>query len=280
MVSRLLLAFALLPCLWTCAPTTKLPDTASEVLILGDSQISFGAGAAYTKFFSDIGSACPNLPAAFHKAKSAAIGVRSTALHHWTSRATADRAPICDIDPTYGVNAGAYGVTSPGRSYVQIGQDSAYPFCPAQRTSLQAVFDAPAFDPDLIVLSFLGNAIDRWQNPATARADWTATTAQLPNQVACIVMTSIPHFEAATNAKRRRAQNNLGQAVKDEDRCAFVPGLTPATLAAYEGNPTQYRTDSDGRVTDPGHPTEMSAARFIALQTPTLCAALAQVLPD
>jgi hypothetical protein len=243
--------------------------------MLGDSQISYGAGAAYTAFFNALDTNCPGLP----PAKSAAIGVRSTALHHWTARSGAPRGTICDVDAKYGVNAGAYGVTSPGRTYVQIGQNTAYPFCPKGRSPLEAVFNSPRYDPDLVVLSFLGNATDRWQSAAKARADWRATAAQLPSNTPCLVMTTIPAFEAAENARRLAAQSNLAAAVTAADRCTFVPGFNPQTIAAIQGKSDNFRTDAAGTVTDPRHPTSASAARFIKLQTPALCAALRDLLP-
>ncbi|QUJ75200.1 SGNH/GDSL hydrolase family protein [Sulfitobacter albidus] len=266
------------------APPAPVPIAAAqgptEILVLGDSQISFGAGGAYTRFFGALGANCAGLPPRYARAKAAAIGVRSSALHHWTAADGPARGTVCDVDPTFGVNAGAYGVTSPGRSYVQIGTDPAYPFCPTGRSPLQAVFDAPAHDPDLVVLAFLGNGAARWQSPATARADWAAARAQLPADVACLVMTTIPAYVPADNRRRAVAQGHLGDAVRASGRCAFVPGLTDTTLGAFENNPAHFRTDAAGTVTDPRHPTARSAARFFELQTPALCAALARALPN
>lgn len=294
MLRRSILFAAVLLMSASCTPTVQTAPPAPEVepaktavhlpsssakarvLILGDSQISFGAGAPYTAFFRSIGSACDGVPDRFRTTSASAIGVRSTALHHWTS--TSDRGPICDIDQRFGVNAGAYGVTSKDRSYVQIGQDPAYPLCPAARTSLTAALDTYA--PDLIVLSFLGNAVDRWSSAATARADWAAIAAELPDDVACIAMTTIPSYDRTINAKRSAAQTNLEAAVTGNGRCAFVPGYTPRTVATFEGNASHFRTNSDGVVTDPGHPSEASAGRFVTLQTPALCAAAASVLTD
>ena len=282
MMTRTILACAAVLTAISCTagtpPLQPVAEGKGKVLILGDSQISFGAGAPYAAFFANLGSNCPDIPDTFQQAKASAIGVRSTALHHWTSKS--NRAPICDIDKKYGVNAGAYGVTSAKRTYVQIGQNRNYPFCPKNRSSLQAVFDAPAHDPDLIVLSFLGNAVDRWQSPETAREDWAATARQLPPEVACIAMTTIPSYDAKINAKRQIGQANLARAVNESGRCAFVPGFTPRTIAAFEGNAKHFRTNASGRVIDPGHPSEASAGKFVKLQTPALCAALTRVLPD
>jgi hypothetical protein len=252
----------------------------AKVLVLGDSQISFGAGGAYTAFFGNLARNCGAVPQGYASADAAAIGVRSTALHHWTSRNQPDRGTICDVDPTYGVNAGSYGVTSAGRSYVQIGADPNYPFCPPNKSPLEAVFDVPALTPDLIVLTVLGNATDRWQTGTTARSDWQAAATQLPAGKPCIVMTTIPTYEKDENDRRARAQANLARAVDGSGNCAFVPGITSATRQAIEGNAEFFRTDSTGTVTDSRHPTAASAARFMQIQTPALCAALTQVIPN
>ena len=250
----------------------------AEILMLGDSQISFGAGRAYRAFLSDLGSACAGLPDAFHRADAAAIGVRSSALQHWTTTRADARGVICDKDTKHGVNAGSYGVSGTGLSYVQIGADPKYPFCPAGRSALQAVFDAPAYDPDLLVLSFLGNATARLQSAATARADWAAAQAQIPDGVACMVMTTIPSFETGENTRRQRAQDNLAAAVTAGGRCSFMAGFTPATRAAFEGNKAMFRTNDAGDVIDTRHPTASSAQRFVDLQKPAFCAAIAQAL--
>jgi hypothetical protein len=256
------------------APKPTIPSGIKSILILGDSQISFGAGAPYTAFFGDLAQAC----GISHRTTAQAIGVRSTSLHNWTARTGAARGTICDVDLTYGVNAGAYGVTSAGRTYVQIGQDPAYPFCPAGRSALEAA--TTTMNPDLVILSFLGNATDRWQSAATAQSDWRTAAAQLPENIPCLVMTTIPAFDAAENARRLSAQTNLERAVTQNARCGFVSGLTPQTIAAIQGKPDNFRTNSAGKVTDPRHPTETSASRFIKLQTPALCAALRSLLPQ
>ena len=250
----------------------------AEILVLGDSQISFGAGGAYTAYFGDLAQKCGAVPPGFARADAAAIGVRSTALHHWTARNEPTRGTICDVDPNFGVNAGSYGVTSANRSYVQIGADPDYPFCPVGKSPLEAVFDTHKFDPDLVVLAFLGNAAGRWQSATSARNDWQTAAAQLPAGMPCIVMTTIPSYETGENDRRTRAQANLAAAVSDTGNCAFVPGFTTATRQAIEGNTAFFRTDAAGKVTDPRHPTAASAARFIDIQTPALCAALTQVL--
>lgn len=259
-------------------PTARLPVGKAEILMLGDSQISFGAGGAYRSFLSELGSSCPDLPGAYAQADAAAIGVRSSALQHWTTTRSDERGVICEVDARFGVNAGSYGVSSSGLSYVQIGADPKYPFCPAGRSALQAVFDTADYDPDLLILSFLGNATDRLQSRSTARADWQRAQAQIPAGVACVVMTTIPSFERGENDRRFRAQDNLALAVMEGGRCSFMAGFTPATRAAFEGNKDFFRTNDAGEVVDARHPTSRSAQRFVDLQKPAFCRAIRQAL--
>ena len=257
-------------------PAPDLPTQQASILMLGDSQISFGAGVAYTRFLQNLGQICGGLPEGFGQAKAQAIGVRSTALHHWTATSAPARDMICEVDATHGVNAGSYGVTSPGLSYVQIGTPD-YPFCAGRSTPLKAAADH--MDPDLIILAFLGNATARWQNPAMARTDWQAAAAQLPPDLPCMVMTTIPAYDPAENARRQTAQSHLAAAVRPS-RCSFVPGLTAATLQAIENRPENFRTDATGRVTDATHPTTASAATFINANQSALCTGLRAALTD
>ncbi|MEP2920046.1 SGNH/GDSL hydrolase family protein [Sulfitobacter sp.] len=274
----------------SCAPApdrTNAPDNTqpqgnisplSEILVLGDSQISFGAGDAYRRFFANLDTNCPSLGLDRAPASTAAVGVRSSSLQNWTATDGPARGVICDVDSKYGVNAGAYGVTSPQRSYVQIGKDPAYPFCQPDKSPLQAVFDAPDYDPDLVVLAFLGNSFQRWQSADNTRVDWQAARALIPDDKACVVMSTIPAFKPEDNRLSLVAQTNLGNAVRADGRCAFVAGLTPETLEEFEGNKTHFRLREDGTVRDPRHPSEASAARFTQLQTPALCAAVGRAV--
>ena len=87
------LAFLAMPAL--AQSDQKRPGTGPDVLILGDSQISFGAGRVYNEFFSDLENRCrpydvtgaglPTLTAA----TVASLGVRSTGLHSWVATVAA-----------------------------------------------------------------------------------------------------------------------------------------------------------------------------------------------
>ena len=260
------------------APAPKATNAVPKILLLGDSQISFGAGGAYMAFLSTLGAACPDLPDRFARTRPQAIGVRSTALHHWTeTTAGPARDTICAVDPTFGVNAGSYGVSGDGLSFVQIGAAD-YPYCKAGQTPLAAAINH--HKPDLVVLAFLGNATDRWQKPGQARSDWRAAERALPPGLPCAVLTTIPAYDRAENDRRQTAQARLATAVDAGGRCSFAPGITPASRAAIEGDAANFRTDDSGTVTDPTHPTAASAARYMAANRAALCAGLAAALTE
>ena len=117
-------------------PAPGQADSSANVVVLGDSQISFGAGEVYLDFFKNIKSHCktPSIsPAAIERLgarKTVAIGVRSTSLETWTARGGKAKNPICEVDKQYGVNAGVYGLNgNRDRKFVQIGRDRGVKFC-------------------------------------------------------------------------------------------------------------------------------------------------------
>jgi hypothetical protein len=255
-------------------PAPDILSRPAEILVIGDSQISFGAGAAYQSFFSNLQSACGISQGGWAKPKPAAIGVRSTSLQSWTTRDGPAKGTLCDVDEKFGVNAGTYGISSAsGRSYVQIGADPDYPFCKPGKSGLQALFESPAYRSDLVVLAFLGNDADRWQSASLAAQDVTAAAAQIPAQTACVFLSTMPVYDSASNDKRSRAQANFAQAATTT-RCAMVRGHTPTTRRAIEGNADYFRTNAEGDVIDTSHANEAAARMFVNLRTPALCAAV------
>ena len=85
------------------SPTQAEQFLSPDILILGDSQISFGSGPAFLEFFTDIKKHCH--PDDYHKRnlaklgdmKVAVIGVRSTSLHSWTARKGRAKGKVCDV---------------------------------------------------------------------------------------------------------------------------------------------------------------------------------------
>ncbi len=260
----------------------KRPGTGPDILILGDSQISFGAGKIYNEFFSGIPNHCASyIPAgrgipALHNANTAALGVRSTGLHSWVARDEQTKATICEVDQKYGVNAGAYGVGgNPERAFVQIGKGPHYQFCTPGRSPFEELFANGYYTPDLLVLAFLGNASKRWaDNPDLARRDVLQTLNQIPAGIPCMFMTTVPVHGAEVNARRTRAQTNIKAAFDLYGRCDFVEGYTPEVVAEIEGNAKYFRRRDDGSVKDPFHPGPAAVRHFVTLNTPQICRAV------
>lgn len=250
---------------------------APDVLILGDSQLTFGAGEAFLEVLSGMAGSCGLEP----DVTTGVIGVRSSAITSWTGSDTSAKGAICDVDPKWNVNAGAYGTLSQGRNpYVQIGRGAQFQFCRAGLSPLRAVFADGYYAPDLVIFFMMGNATDRWAgDPGAALQDVRALMADLPPGQPCIFMTSAPPYREKVVRQRQKAQDNIAAAFAAAGRqCTFVPGFTARTIAENQGNAANFRRDGSGRVKDPYHPTEAGARRFLTLQRAALCAAIGKEL--
>ena len=257
----------------------KSPD----ILVLGDSQISFGAGPALVDFLGDLDGHCkPNrrqktLLKKLGQGEVGVIGVRSTSLHSWTARGGAAKGSICDVDPKWKVNAGSYGVVNKTKNqFVQIGQGRNYQFCAAGKSPFETMFNPSYYDPKLLILTFLGNATKRWQTqPELAARDVRLTTQQLPKGMPCVFMTTAPAYRPDISAQRFEAQQNLRTAMaRQGNRCVFVEGLTPETMAGNHGNKKFFRLRKSGTVKDPYHPNERGARHHLKLVGSELCEAI------
>ncbi len=243
-----------------------------DVFVLGDSQLSFGAGVAFIEFLEKNGKACGLNP----DWSIGVLGVRSSSLRAWTARDGAGKKAICDVDPKWKVNAGSFGViNNTGNKYVQIGKGDAYQFCKGGQSPFQSMFNGGYYDPKILVMAFLGNATERWaKSDADALDDVRQTMQNIPTDLPCIFMTTAPGYTAKINGERQRAQDNIEKAFKTAGkRCTFVQGYTPATIAANQGNAGKFRLKPDGTVKDPYHPTENSAREFLSLIKDPLCSA-------
>jgi hypothetical protein len=247
---------------------------APDILILGDSQLSFGAGMAFVELFASMRGEC----GLDRDTGVGVIGVRSSTLQSWTSTGKAAKSAICDVDPKWKVNAGAYGTLSPGENpYVQIGRGEQFQFCSAERSPLEAVFHEGYYRPKLVLMFLMGNATDRWADSAEAALqDVRSFLADLPKGQPCIFMTSAPPYGEKSVRQRQKAQDNIEAAfAKAGKQCSFVPGFTPETVAENMGNAENFRRKGGGKVKDPYHPTEAAARKFMALRRDALCKALA-----
>ena len=241
-----------------------------DILVLGDSQLSFGAGVAFIEFLKKNGKACGLNP----NWSVGVLGVRSSSLRAWTAKDGGGKKAICDIDPKWKVNAGSFGVINKTKNkYVQIGEGEAYQFCEGGRSPFQSMFAGGYYAPKIFVMAFLGNATERWANSeADALDDVRRTMQDLPSELPCIFMTTAPGYTPKINGERQRAQDNIEKAFKTAGkRCTFVQGYTSATIAANQGNAAKFRLKPDGTVKDPYHPTENSAREFLSLIKGTLC---------
>ncbi len=246
---------------------------APDVLILGDSQLTFGAGEAFLDELSAMAGSC-KLEV---NASTGVIGVRSSAITSWTGTTKSAKGAICDVDPKWKVNAGAYGTLSQGENpYIQIGKGAQFQFCRPGVSPLQALFADGYYAPDLVIFFMMGNATERWAgDPAAALQDVRALVADLPPDQPCIFMTSAPPYKERAVRERQQAQDNIEAAfAKAGSQCTFVPGFTPATIAENQGNAANFRRNGSGSVKDPYHPTEAGARRFLKLQRAALCDAI------
>jgi hypothetical protein len=248
-----------------------------DILVLGDSQLSFGAGVAFLDLFRKIDGQCGLKPGM----SVGVLGVRSSQLVAWTAKDKTGKKSICDIDPKWKVNAGSFGVINKTKNkYVQIGQGEEYQFCKAGKSPFEAMFEAGYYKPKLLIMTFVGNASERWANsPEEAGNDVRRTMRDLPPGMPCVFMTTAPAYTERVVRERQRAQDNIERAFKTVgQRCSFVRGYTEQTIAANLGNAANFRRKPDGTVKDPYHPTETSAKQFLSLIRPQLCKAIQEQL--
>ena len=272
-IRRMTFAFALLGFGFNASVSAEVRGS-PDILILGDSQLSFGAGTAIVELFGAMQDDC----GLGQDATVGVIGVRSSTLQSWTSTGRSAKSAICDVDPKWKVNAGVYGTLSQGENpYVQIGQGEQFQFCSPERSPLEAVFHDGYYRPDLVMMFLMGNATERWaDSPEAALQDVRSFLADLPKGQPCIFMTSAPPYEEKLVRRRQKAQDNIAAAFAKVGRqCSFVPGFTPETVAENMGNAANFRRLASGKVKDPYHPTEAAARKFMALQRAALCRAVA-----
>jgi len=258
-----------------------------DILVLGDSQLSFGSGPVFLDFFQNINHHCSDIDHAndhtipMDDYRVGVIGVRSTSLHSWVARKGRAKDTICEVDPKWKANAATFGsINTSGNKFVQIGRGHEYQFCKPQKSAFEAMFDDSYYSPKLMIMSFLGNSAERWaNNTKSAVRDVMATLDQLPKDLPCVFITSAPSYNSASVKLRTKAQTNLRNAFAQlGSQCSFVNGLTEHTIAANLGNRQHFRLNSSGRVKDPYHPNKRAARKFFDLQTKPLCHAISEQL--
>ena len=253
-----------------------------DILVLGDSQITFGSGPSFLSFFENLKQNCAQTAKDSELltklgSQVAVIGVRSTSLGTWARRTKRGKGAICDVDPKWKVNAGSYGTVNRTENiYVQIGQGKNYQFCAPDQSAFETMFRKDYYNPKLLVMTFLGNSSRTWANdPAAALSDVRAATAQLPEGMPCIFMTTAPTYQKSVVDMRSKAQVNLKWAFAETgNRCSFVDGYTSQTIKANLGVKSHFRRKKDGSVKDPFHPNKAAAKQFFSIQRRQLCSAI------
>lgn len=285
MLRHLLFAAALLCQTPAQADTFVSPD----IVILGDSQISFGSGPVFLDFFENIKGHCPpnkkqkQALATLGEMNVAVIGVRSTSLHSWTARMGGAKGAICDVDPKWKVNAGTYGfINRTGNQFAQIGRGRPYQFCKKGKSAFEAMFAKDYYQPKLLLLSFLGNSTKRWgQSRNKALRDVRAMMSQIPEGIPCIFMTTAPSYSKKITQRRLKAQANIKWAFEEAGAaCTFIEGANPRTVAANQGNKQYFRLSKSGKVKDPFHPNTKGAKNFFAIEMGNICNAIYTEISD
>ena len=169
-----------------------------------------------------------------------------------------------------------------GNKYVQIGKGKEYQFCAPQKSAFEEMFREDYYRPKLLLMSFLGNSARRWADSLKAAvSDVEEMMRQLPDETPCIFMTTAPAYTAKIVDQRLRAQKNIMAAFEQTgSRCTFVPGATPETVAANQGNTHYFRLNKDGMVKDPYHPNQRAAKNFFALEMDGICNAIFEQIDD
>lgn len=264
-------------------PAVAEEFTSPDILVLGDSQISFGSGPVFVDFLSDLVTSCDASVGEKRKLKRlgdmqvGVIGVRSTSIHSWVARQGAAKGSICDVDPKWKVNAGTYGVVNKTQNqFKQMGQGRNYQFCASGKSPFEAMFEPGYYAPGLLVLAFLGNAARRWaDDPALAVADAKRLSQHLPPDLPCVFMTTAPPHTTKVAKLRKTAQANIKKAFASTgNRCVFVEGITPETTQVNQSTAAFFRRNDKGRVKDPYHPNESGARHHFKMRGPALCDAI------
>lgn len=253
-----------------------------EILMLGDSQLSFGAGEVVLDFFENLKTKCKGnvdqtmLLEELQKMRTTLIGARSSSLQSWTTTSGWAYDRLCKKDKNWGVNASIWGHgREKGVPYIQIGEHKDYLFCQTGKTPIQAMFDA-GYKPKLLIFNILGNNAKRWaKDPKSADFDVMKFTAQMPMHIPCIYMSTLPIHTKRRNDQRFKAQNAIKAAFQRAgDRCAFVEILDKKTISLIQGQNKYFKRKKNGAVKDPFHPRKAAAQKAYTLKGSEICHAI------
>ncbi len=274
-------------CLMASSGLSNAADMRSvDIMVLGDSQLAFGSGPAMLNFLDQFGAHCgerglaPDQIAAIDAMNVGILGVRATGLGMWLSSTRKATRMICVRDPKGLSNASTYGRLRYRNSrWAQIGASPHHQFCGNARSPLENIFAKLPQPPKLVIFHFLGLSTFDWLDRTKLRDDLDRINAQLPDETACLFLTTIPTYSARINQPRKRAQQNLKRAlVETGSRCRVVEGHTPRTISTFENNRSYYRKRRSGTVKDPYHANAPGARRFLDLRGPAICRGVTQAL--
>lgn len=253
-----------------------------EILMLGDSQLSFGAGEVVLDLFKNIETRCDGVVdhkmifSELQKMRTTLVGARSSSLQSWTTTKGWAYDRLCKKDPTWGVNASIWGDGRPKNTpYVQIGEHKDYQFCKKGKTPMQAMFDA-GYSPKLLIFNILGNNAKRWaKDPKSADIDVARFTKLVPAHLPCVYMSTLPIHTPRRNKQRYKAQNAIKAAFERADnRCTFVEILDKKTITLIQGQNHYFKRKKNGSVKDPFHPRKRAASKVYTLKTAEICKAI------
>jgi hypothetical protein len=278
-------------CVWAAhAASAKAKAQAPvDLLVIGDSQISFGSGPAFEAFFADFATHCADADItaqqrmAVSDLKVGMVGVRSTGLTTWLARSNRGKRMMCvrDPDPRGLVNASVWGAMQRNQKqrWVQIGDAPGYRYCKQGQSTLRAMLATFPRPPKLIMFHVMATDSFRWTTPKRIEDDLKRLEADLPDKTACIYFTTAPTYRTSVNARRVRAQAKLAAAIsKTGSRCRLINGLTPATRKAFEGNAAFFYRHKSGRVRDPYHPTNAAARVYLKRHAKAVCKAVVSAI--
>jgi len=263
------------------------PFVSPDILVLGDSQLSFGSGKVMLDFFQHFDRHCAGIVknsatlARVAKMRTTMIGTRSTSLQSWTSTKGPAWVRLCRKDPKWGVNASVWGHNStPKRLYYQVGEGRNYQFCKQNKTPLQAMLRKGYYKPKLVFFYLIGNGSGRLAgNRKAASGDVKRLVAQLPENIKCVYMTTTPIHTPRRNRTRVRAEANLRKAFATQgNRCSFVSALKPQAVSAIQGKARYFRRRKSGKVKDPFHPNRTATRIFLRVNRVDMCTAVANEL--
>ena len=256
-----------------------------EILMLGDSQLSFGAGEVVLDFFDNLKTRCEGvidqsmLLSELQEMRTTLIGARSSSLQSWTTTSGWAYDRLCKKDKTWGVNASIWGYgRQKGVPYVQIGEHKNYDFCEKGKTPIQVLFET-GYNPNLLIFNILGNNAKRWaKDPKLAEVDVKRFIEQTPAHLPCIYMSTLPIHTKRRNDTRYKAQEAIKAAFeKAGDRCAFVETLDKKTIALVQGKNKYFKRKKNGKVKDPFHPQKAAARKVYNLKQNEICQAIGEV---